>query len=466
MLNRIFSARTFFVLSGLFIFYATTIPWDMSAAPSLSRVNWVPGWDSSRGRIWSIPDMVQNVVLFLPYGFFGYLSLKPLRDKGPVLGGLLMGLLGLALSLFVEVLQTMSSTRSPAATDLVTNFGGALVGGVTAGIYLATFSVRLNHWISKTVAERPGILIFGLYALAIVSGSLAPFIPTLDIGLLRASVRSFLNEPWGPKGLGALWADGLLFGALAYLTVRELPAWLGAQRWFPGFKGPIGSRSALVFALVLVAALALGLELAQIVIIGHSPGLQDAVVGLVCGILGASLAALGHKHIQPAHSLGEESLRRPQVILGFAIALPIVRALQPFELQSLSAGLADVSGWNLVPFWALFRNLNLSTFRNVFEASAVYLPLGYALFARGRPPWFGFVACLGLAELLEVAQLFVAGRVVDITEGVYAGLMALLGAWILTALRARVDFDEAGDTNPTIPLQAVRAVRAKAASMR
>lgn len=433
-----FTARTFFALCAIFIGYATTIPWDIAHAPTLEHVAWVPLWDTARGRLWSIPDMVQNVVLFMPYGFFGYLGLPYVRARGPALGVIGMGLLGLALSLLVESLQTMSATRSPSATDLTTNFAGAFIGAAIAAFYAVALQARLRVILKALLRTNPGLLIFGCYLVAVVAGALAPFIPTLDIGLLRANVRAFLDNPWGPKAFGALLADGLLFSALAFLCAREVPAYLGAQRWFPLFsKGDNGAPLAAGFAAVSIGGLALVLEAGQMVIIGHSPGVQDAVVGMLGAGLGAAgLAVWARGPVRASAALGDLTKAAPAIVLGFAVLAPTLRALQPFQFGDLSAELEAITIWRLVPFAALFENINLSTFRNVFEASAIYLPLGYALFALRRQPRLGFLVCFGLAETLEILQIPIAGRTFDVTEGIYAGLMGLAGAWLFTSLEA------------------------------
>ena len=429
-----FTARTFFALVALFIFYATTIPWDVAHAPTLAHVAWVPLWDTARGRLWSIPDMVQNVVLFLPYGFFGFLGFPALRRRGTALGVIVMGLLGLALSLLVESLQTMSATRSPSATDLTTNFAGAFIGAAIAAVYISLLQARLRRALAGLLSTNPGLLIFLVYLVAVVAGSLAPFIPTLDIGLLRANVRAFLDNPWGPKPFGALLTDGLLFAALAYLCAKEVPAFLGRKLPFFSTSENGVAKSAL-FGIVTMGGLAFVLEAAQMVIIGHSPGVQDAVVGALFAVVGGvALVVTDKGAVRPARALGELSRNATPLVLGFAILAPTLRALQPFRFLDLDQALDKITVWQFVPFAALFANINLSTFRNVFEAAAIYLPLGYALFALGRRPRFGFFACLILAEVLEVLQIPVAGRVFDITEGIYAGLMGLAGAWLYTSL--------------------------------
>jgi glycopeptide antibiotics resistance protein len=129
------------------------------------------------------------------------------------------------------------------------------------------------------------------------------------------------------------------------------------------------------------------------------------------------------------------------------VLAPALRALSPFDFISPSEKLSDFNVWQFVPFWAFFRNINLSTFRNVFEAAVYYVPIGYALVAMGRRPTTAFLAALVLAEVLEVLQIGVAGRTFDITEGIYAGTGALLGAYVLAQLHERL---EAGMSRPRL----------------
>lgn len=444
-MSTIFSLRTFFILSGLFIIYATTIPWDLTHAPTLDGVSWIPLWDPERGRPPSIPDLVQNVVLFVPFGFFGALSLKKISARGVILGTLMMGAIGFSLSLFVEILQTMSETRSPSASDLTTNTLGTLGGAFVALIYVRHFAARAEAQLIATSRAQPGFVIFSGYLVAIVIGSLAPFIPTLDISSLRANIRGLLDNPWGEKVFGALIADGLLWAALTFLAAYEAIPYLRKRLSFGQAKrlslrtvSRIGAACAAAAGVIVLAG---ALEFAQLFILGHSPGLQDVAVAAFAAIAGAVLVAVADSGpIAPARHLGELSRRRAWLVFAFAIAAPAARALSPLIFVSLEEKMAsDFSWWQLVPFWALFRNVNVSTFRNVFEAALFYLPLGWALASRGSSPRVVFVAALVLAEVLEILQLFIAGRTYDITEGLYAGACALAGAWALGRLSAQID---------------------------
>ena len=54
-----------------FVVYGTTIPFDFSSGTlhaKISAINWIPFIDRDEGGLASISDMVQNVILFLPFG--------------------------------------------------------------------------------------------------------------------------------------------------------------------------------------------------------------------------------------------------------------------------------------------------------------------------------------------------------------------------------------------------------------
>jgi glycopeptide antibiotics resistance protein len=437
-LRTLFSARTIFILSGLFILYATSIPWDFAHPPSLDHVQWIPLWDPERGRPPSLSDLVQNVILFLPFGFFGALGLRRIRDSGLIAGTLMMGAIGFSLSAFVELLQTMSVTRTPSASDVVTNTAGTLIGAFGAFIYSERLEDRIDRAIDETLKLQPGLIVLFAFTVAIVLGALSPFIPSLDVSDLRANLRRLVDHPWGPKASRELIGDLLLFTALAFVTACELPFAIARYKKPPFLSGRVSGWTAALFSAVFVTSLALALEVAQLFIIDHVAGLQDAVVASIGAVLGSSIAyALYRGEIRPAMNLGAMSNRAPLLIFGFAILAPAIRALEPFRLAPLDEKLGQIGLGNFVPFWPLFKNVNLATFRNVFEAAMFYVPLGWALTARHRSPALCFVIAFALADALEVLQIPIEGRTFDITEGIYAGTAALAGAFALTRLRVR-----------------------------
>ena len=105
-------------------------------------------------------------------------------------------------------------------------------------------------------------------------------------------------------------------------------------------------------------------------------------------------------------------------------------------LRPIGEAWAALEPTHLVPFFHLFDTLRVSTFLNVFEAAATYLPLGYVLAVRRVPALTAFVLAVVLAEGLELAQLAIVGRTVDLTEGLLAAAGALAGRALALGLGA------------------------------
>jgi glycopeptide antibiotics resistance protein len=403
--------RIFFALSALFIVYATTVPFDFAHRPSIEKVSLIPYFDG--GRFHSIPDTVQNIALFLPFGFFAVIAFQAAIFPAAVLG--------LSLSFFVESLQTMSQSRTPSASDLANNMLGAAVGAAIGRVWIVKLEARFVRAVRELAQRQPGLIIVVLLAIACGLSLLAPFIPTLDVGMLRHKVRLLLDHPLGTREVGALGMDAVLFGALAFAATIELR--------------PRASRAeAALVAGPLTAAYAVMLEIGQLPLVHHNPGAREAAANVAGALTGALIAVLVSRNEPSERGLGRWSKRWPALVLGFAILLPLLRALAPFHLLPLDQAFARLEGRRFLPFWSLFVHITMSTFTNVFEAAATYIPIGWVLAARGLRPGLIFGLALVLAELLEVLQIPIATRTFDVTEGLLAAPGALLGAWAFVRL--------------------------------
>ncbi len=454
VLDRLASVRALFVLSGLFILYATTLPFDFSHAPTLARAELIPLWDPVRGRLASIPDLVQNVVLFMPFGFFAVRSYAWFRG-GLLRTTLLTALLGFVVSGTVEVLQTMSSVRTPSASDLTTNTLGCGLGGLIAHLWGAHLVDWGGRRIDQIRALQPGLLVV-LGLLAIVAFTqLAPFIPTLDVGAMRAQVRSVLDHPFGVRPVGASVPSMVLFVSLGFAIAHEVPSRLLAR------GGAISSAAAAGVGAAIASALALAIELAQMPLLYHRPSLLDVAANALGGTLGALGVLLVKRGgpVTPARALGAWTAAWPVLVLAACVLAPIARALSPFVLRPIGPALDALDLTYLVPFLHFFDTMKLATFLNVFETAATYLPLGYVLAVRRVPPALAFGLAVALSEVLELSQIAIEGRSVDVTEGLLAAAGALAGRMVALRLGAARNEDAAppdlANTRP-IPLRAPR----------
>ena len=149
--------------------------------------------DAAWPRYWTAFDLLANVAVYLPLGFFLTLALRrlPGRFTAPILAALLAG----AASLGLEVVQNWLPSRVPSNLDLACNALGGLIGAA------------LGHWAGPRVFAR---------LLALEHRVLAP-IPHAEMGLTLLGL--WLLVPLSP--------ETLLFGA------GDLRHWFGFASVFP-----------------------------------------------------------------------------------------------------------------------------------------------------------------------------------------------------------------------------------------
>ena len=93
------------------------------------------GIDLALFSTWGINDrnnayVIENVLLFVPYGFFGAWSYTKLRKFIPSLG------LGLLTSLVIECLQLLTQRGFFQLDDILTNVLGSVLGLVIASVFM------------------------------------------------------------------------------------------------------------------------------------------------------------------------------------------------------------------------------------------------------------------------------------------------------------------------------------------
>lgn len=88
---KLFSlCRYGFYISILLFVYGTLFPFHFdfttqSLTNAWSHARTIPFWDAERGRIHSLPDMLANLLLTFPLGFFGFLRSDRKRQLQSVL---------------------------------------------------------------------------------------------------------------------------------------------------------------------------------------------------------------------------------------------------------------------------------------------------------------------------------------------------------------------------------------------
>ena len=417
--------RFFWVFCALFIVYATTLPFEFDPAPSQAAAKLMrvlaAGLSDPDGSRPSLPDMFQNVLLFMPFGVLGMLSLvtpRPGRttalagggaDRGSGVGALvLVTIAGSLLALSVETLQLFTVDRVSSLNDIVTNTFGTLMGGITVLVLAPLVRELAGRMEVLPPDARESLRAIVVATLLLAVAAWHPFDASLDVGRFVAKVHTFVANPWQSGTIRDEGVDLLRYGFFG----GAVALWLHQR----------GARWPRQTSLLLVMAAAFAFELSQFLIGARMPGLSDALIGVTGGCVGAELVPMMRRMSRRAIVL---------VVVVAAWLASAVMILSPFT----SAPEHTPIGW--VPFLTYYRYTSTQTVSHVLELMLAFFPVGYVL-AVARVGWPGIAGvAVMLASVLEYLQGWIAGRYPDITDVMVMTLGAVIGAWTAAAFVLR-----------------------------
>jgi VanZ family protein len=389
--------RVLWLVCALFIVYGTTIPFrfnpDRAAVTQkASSVRWNPLLRQDGRRV-SIPDSVQNVMLFVPFGVLGVVATRH-RWRTASRCVVFVTVSGAALSAGVEILQLFTVDRISSTADVLTNTLGTLVGaGMTtqvAGWWRRRFG-SVDVW---TVAGPMGYPLM-VAAVVVMLFAWQPFDFTLDVGVVVAKARLLLKDPWqlGP------WTDEVTAVMIYALAAMALRGWLKH----------LAVCQASLLTLGLGVMIAVGLELSQLFVTSRMPSAWDALVRVLGVLVGVRL------------SFPVAAAARPKTWLAVLGAVTLVAALVE------AAAPVPPS----VPEQALAVG-------RLVDGVLVYLPFGFCVAWYGR--WRGMAVASGITVVMAgLAQSI--SRVVfhphgDVTSVMMTSVMIACAGSIAGALAA------------------------------
>jgi glycopeptide antibiotics resistance protein len=334
----------------------------------------------------SYGDLLANVLLYVPFGFFGALSIR----IGLVSQLFLIILVGFLISFGVELVQYYDVGRVTNMSDVYLNTLGATFGALAAMI----FGAETGYPLTLNVAANP---IPAMLVAAMLGYHLYPYVPTIDAHKYWESIKPLIVSP-----------------KLAVLpTFRYIALWLTTSALTATI---LRSRAALFLFIVSVFA-------SKIII-------EDLVVTLP-EVLGAGLAfaiwlTIGTKNRYICVVVA--------VVLGGSI---IVGRLEPFEFQATSREF----GW--LPFRGFLDgsvSVNIMAF---MEKCFLYGSLIWFLTRVLLSLWLATLLTASLLFVTSVAEIYLPGRSAEITDAV----MALMMSAIIYALRLPSESRDEGLTH-------------------
>jgi glycopeptide antibiotics resistance protein len=399
--------KVLWLLYSLFILYGTLIPFELTLDAGIIRSNiagisMIPFMDPDGTRA-SIPDIVQNLLLFLPFGFIGYLTMVRKYDFSAII----VTFTGMALSSGVEIFQIFTIDRTTSMTDLVCNTGGAFLGAVSAMIVMDIYISTMNLSYFNHLRDDRFFALLLISAVIVGVGSLLPFDFTLDFGMFKSKVKSVIyNFP----GFDPVLKDDLVVGFRFFLFSCVCGLWL-RKKAVPAF---------FIIAILLSAFIGISLEWTQIIVKSRMPGFQDVVVILAGSILGGVFIKLIPEKLPPA-------------IVALAVISATwltagVQVLSPFRF------IPEHRGFNWIPFLSYYERTSFVALANFIESMLMFFPMGFILRSvwngTKKVYWYILVPAVVMACTLEIPQGWVEGRYSDITDVIGATIGAAVGALV------------------------------------
>ena len=412
-----------------FVVYGSLFPFDFNASPEAiqrgrDRALLLP-FDVSGRRLFSIPDVVSNVLLGAPVGFL--VVVGGLGGRHAVTRIALAVALDTAFAAAVEVAQLLTPSRTASALDVAAQVVGAAGTAVAAALAQAVLRRPWGAMLARGVWDRPPVAIaLGLGAM-LAADAFYPFAITLDVSTAMDNLRAARLRPLGSLARG-FWPDllvekaavGAALGAACRLA---LAPWLG--------------RAAALAALACCAAVAVALEVGKLGFVGRSPNVDNALFVSAGSLVGAVAIPWLQRPALRA--------RAATWLIVVAVAALIYQELTPFDF-TWSTHWARAKSARVE--WLLFGSYYGAEAHSALFDLAKKLGLGAffgaSMRAAGRRGALGWGLALGV--VLEALQLFQRSHIPALTDALSIGAGAGLGAWAVSRYRARTE------ARPAIPV--------------
>ncbi|HEX5232463.1 MAG TPA: VanZ family protein [Bradyrhizobium sp.] len=363
--------RPLLAVTLVVIVYGSLYPFDfrIPAAGAGPLRALLDSWAMRPGR----SDFLGNILLYLPLGCFGMLSLP--RPMSGALRIFLVCAGGAGLSATMELTQYFDIGRVTSANDVYANVLGTVAGGLAANSAFRCWRLPF----ASGIASRP---VPALLIAALAAYRLYPYVPATDLHKYWAALKPVILDP------------GLSPGA----ALRHTVVWLTCFSFISAVVGE--RRSAVVAPAFCCCILA-----ARVMIV-------DAVLSFD-EIAGAAAAICLHPVM-----LTLTGRRRAGALFATLAAIVVVERLQPFQFQPIARDF----GW--IPFRSLLGGSVAVNVMAFFEKTFLYGSLLELFAEAGGRPRTALSLVGGMLLATSWAELYLPGRSAEITDFVILLLLA------------------------------------------
>jgi VanZ family protein len=442
--GRDWVSRTGYALVAIawaaFVAYGSVVPFSFRRLSFGAGIQHFVAVLSARPTIDSNTDFVTNVLLTIPLGYVVMAALR--TDRRSRLLDLAVALVALPMcflySAAVEFSQEFFSGRTPSASDVAAQIGGAIFGAVLWLVVGPTVTVWLRD--SLRERERPAMVqrLLLAYCVLFVITQVLPLDLTLNMGQLAQKYRrgGVLLIPFQypyPNTFERFWD---YFGdALTNVPVGAAATLL----WTYGRS----RRSTIKAAFLAIVAVGL-IELAQVFVRSRIADMTDVITGSFGAFLGIAAANRfsDREVVRSSRDATGTSSGLWLARLGAVVWVMLLASYHwnPFNFTAAPERVSiGIHQFLSVPFSSYYSGTEFHALTEMLRKFLLALPLG--LFLRVSTPrrvrqhrrfTTLSVAAIGFAILvaIEFGQVFLPTRVADLTDAIVAELGVVTGSWL------------------------------------
>jgi VanZ family protein len=404
-------------------------------------------WGSLRPSLHNLRDVATNILLYMPLGaaFAAWVACrKPIRYLTPAL------LIGFVVSVTVEVIQAFIGRFSDPA-DVVSNSAGYIAGYLVMAAAVRVFHLRPASLLGMDLDDSQHSRVSTLSAVRFLYIAIFYFVQLLPLNISVSLQQIYSKLTAANPGddpriiLDPLhhWQDDnidahrLLLRMLAYIPLGALSAVIGVLQRRPSLITP-------VLHCLLLAMFA---ETSKVFILNARSDVLTVLLAALAGMASAYCVLRWSVSFRLDSANDRNAEQRQLIVLGIIAYASFVAVLawSPYQFEVRIGAIKDklLGDSNLLPFRLHFGTRSIQAAVDLVREFCLFLPLGGLLgilirqcFHHPQRWLLAIVSaglCFGYGLALELTQLIIVDRTVDITDPLLGALGAASGS-LLTPL--------------------------------
>jgi len=423
--------RWIFFFYCLFILYGSFIPFRFSDDPEFVRSQFVrffaPPYDHGVRRF-SLPDVVSNVLLFVPFGLLWVGGEFSLRLQSRFWrAAFTTGLLGLLSGLVIESGQMFSPGRIASILDALCNGIGSATGAAAGYLLFRAFRGSFGLILLQLLRERPSLVLLAMLLIVSMADAYYPFDVTLDVSTVWQNVKNTRLIPF--VGMRRFWLDllvekTLLYAAIGYLALRNLPA---------------GTARNPKLAWLACSTIALIIEAGKLFCAGRSPNIDSVLFSSLGALVGVVL-------VPPLATTGIARRHAREILVILVLCIVAYVELSPFDwIRAADEIPLRIAKIEWLPFSSYYSAEPQAALFDLAKKLLLLGSLGFLIAqgSRNRSPGRREALAAGAGLLvgliLEAGQIGLESRNPSLTDVLLFGRAAWAGAVAFERYRRIVD---------------------------